>query len=90
MNNFIYENGTKVYFGRGCVREFLTCLVKEYSTVMMAYGEGSVKKNGIYDEILSILMKEGKNVVEFSGIMPTPPTKRYWRAPAWQMKAVRK
>ena len=72
MNNFIYENGTKVYFGRGCVREFLTCLVKEYSTVMMAYGEGSVKKNGIYDEVLSILMKEGKNVVEFSGIMPNP------------------
>jgi alcohol dehydrogenase YqhD (iron-dependent ADH family) len=51
MNNFIYENRTKVYFGRGCVKEFLTCLVKEYDTVMMAYGQGSVKKNGIYDKV---------------------------------------
>lgn len=72
MNNFIYENKTKVYFGRGCVREFLTCLLKGYDTVMMAYGQGSVKRNGIYDEVLGILMKEGKNIVEFSDIMPNP------------------
>ncbi|WP_072524067.1 iron-containing alcohol dehydrogenase [Clostridium sp. Marseille-P3244] len=72
MNNFIYENQTKVYFGKGCVKEFLTCLVKDYDTVMMACGQGSLKKNGIYDEILNILMKEGKNVVEFPGIMPNP------------------
>ena len=72
MNNFIYENSTKVYFGQGCVREFLTSLVKDYDTVMMAYGQGSVKRNGIYDEILNTLMKAGKNVVEFSGIMPNP------------------
>ena len=70
MNNFIYENKTKVYFGQGCVKEFLTCLVRDYDTVMMAYGQGSIKKNGIYDEILNILMKEDKNVVEFPGIMP--------------------
>ena len=72
MNNFIYENRTKVFFGTGCVKEFLTSLVKDCDTVMMAYGEGSVKKNGIYDEILNILIKSGKNVVEFSGIMPNP------------------
>lgn len=72
MNNFIYENKTKVYFGRGCVKEFLTCLVRGYDTVMMAYGQGSVKRNGVYDEVLNILMKEGKTVVEFSGIMPNP------------------
>ena len=76
MNNFIYENRTKVYFGRGCVKEFLTCLVKEYDTVMMAYGQGSVKKNGIYDKVLNILMKEGKNVVEFPDIMPNPTYKK--------------
>lgn len=72
MNNFIYENKTKVYFGQGCVKEFLTCLVKDCDTVMMAYGQGSVKRNGIYDEVLSILMKAGKNIVEFPGIMPNP------------------
>lgn len=72
MNNFIYENKTKVYFGRGCVKEFLTCLVKDHKTIMMAYGQGSVKRNGIYDEVLNILMKAGKDVVEFPGIMPNP------------------
>lgn len=72
MNNFIYENKTKVYFGQGCVKEFLTCLVKDCDTVMMVYGQGSVKRNGIYDEVLNILMKAGKNIVEFPGIMPNP------------------
>ena len=76
MNNFIYENRTKVYFGQGCVKEFLTSLLKNYDTVMMAYGQGSIKKNGIYDEILNILMKAGKNVAEFSGIMPNPTYKK--------------
>ena len=72
MHNFIYENKTKVYFGQGCVKEFLTSLVKGYHTIMMAYGQGSVKKNGIYDEVLNLLMKEGKEIIEFSGIMPNP------------------
>ena len=76
MNNFIYENKTKVYFGRGCVREFLTCLVKDCDTIMMAYGQGSVKQNGIYDEVLGILMKNGKKIVEFPDIMPNPTYKK--------------
>lgn len=72
MNNFIYENTTKVYFGRGCVREFLASLLNGYENILLAYGEGSVKQNGIYDEILQILMTSGKNVSEFPGIMPNP------------------
>ena len=72
MNNFIYENSTKVYFGAGCVKEFLTSLVKEFDIVMLAYGQGSVKRNGIYDEVTGLLMKAGKTVVEFPGIMPNP------------------
>ena len=76
MNNFIYENKTKVYFGRGCVKEFLTCLVKDCDTIMMAYGQGSVKQNGIYDEVLGILMKNGKKIVEFPDIMPNPTYKK--------------
>lgn len=46
MNNFIYENKTKVYFGRGCVKEFLTCLVKDHKTIMMAYGKGLSREMG--------------------------------------------
>lgn len=55
MNNFIYENKTKVYFGKEGVKEHLGCLLKKYDTVMLAYGGGSVKKNGVYDEIMGIL-----------------------------------
>lgn len=73
MNNFIYENKTKVYFGKGGVKEYLLCLLKKVGdTVLFAYGGGSVKKNGVYDEVSSILQKAGKTVVEFSGIMSNP------------------
>ncbi len=77
MNNFIFENKTKVYFGKGGVKEYLGCLLKKYgSTVMLAYGGGSIKKNGVYDEVMGILNAQGKNVIEFSGIMPNPTYKK--------------
>lgn len=73
MNNFIFENKTKVYFGRGGVREYLGCLLKKYGgTVMLAYGGGSTWKNGVYDEVMGILTDAGKTVAEFGGIMPNP------------------
>lgn len=72
MNNFIFQNSTKVYFGEGCVKEYLDYLTKPYNTVMIAYGGGSIKKNGVYDEVAGILKKAGKNIVEFSGIMANP------------------
>lgn len=72
MNNFIYSIKTKVYFGKGGVKEYLGCLLKNYNTVMLAYGGGSIKKNGVYDEIVGILNSAEKSIVEFSGIMPNP------------------
>ncbi len=73
MNNFIFENPTKVYFGKGGVKEYLSSLLKHYgSTVMLAYGGGSVKKNGIYEEVADILKESGKHIVDFSGIMSNP------------------
>lgn len=73
MNNFIYENKTKVYFGKSGIKEYLGCVLKHYgSSVMLAYGGGSVKKNGVYDEVMEILKAAGKTVTEFSGIMPNP------------------
>ena len=73
MNNFIFENRTKVYFGKGGVKEYLSCLLKKYGhTVMLAYGGGSIKRNGVYDEVMGILNVQGKTVIEFSGIMPNP------------------
>lgn len=73
MNNFIFENKTKVYFGRGCAKEYLTYLLKQYgSNVMLAYGGGSIKKNGVYTELMEYLKAAGKTVTEFSGIMSNP------------------
>ena len=73
MNNFIYENKTKVYFGKDTVKEYLGSLLGNYGeTVMLAYGGGSIKRNGVYDAIVGILNAAGKRVVELSGIMPNP------------------
>ena len=72
MNNFIFQNDTRVYFGKGCVKEYLACLTKRADTVLMAYGNGAVKANGVYDEIVGILKNAGKSIVEFSGIMSNP------------------
>ena len=73
MNNFIFENKTKVYFGKGGVKEYLGGLLANFGeTVMLAYGGGSIKCNGVYDEIMGILNAAGKRVVEFSGIMSNP------------------
>ena len=72
MNNFIFQNSTKVYFGKGCVKEYLACLTKEANVVMLAYGGGSIKRNGIYEEVAGILQAAGKTIVEFPGIMANP------------------
>lgn len=73
MNNFTYENKTRVQFGRGCVGENLPALLAGYGkNVLLAYGGGSIKRNGVYDEVVGILAAAGKNVTEFSGIMPNP------------------
>ena len=73
MENFVFEYPTKVYFGKGEAKEHLGKELECYGkTVMLAYGGGSVKKNGIYEEITEILREHGKTVVEFTGIMPNP------------------
>lgn len=77
MNNFIFENGTKAFFGKGCVKEYLACLSGHYGkNVMLAYGGGSIKKNGIYDEVRGSLERAGKNIIEFPGIMANPTYKK--------------
>ena len=51
MNNFIFQNSTKVYFGKGCVKEYLTCLTKNAQTILLAYGGGSIKPDVVlYEE----------------------------------------
>ena len=73
MDKFTFSYQTRVYFGEGSAAQ---ALAKEQDrmgkTVMLAYGGGSVKKNGIYDEMKTLLVQAGKRVVEFDRIMPNP------------------
>ncbi|EUC60017.1 iron-containing alcohol dehydrogenase [Mogibacterium timidum] len=73
MNSFTYSYPTKVYFGEKAATKNLPAeLAKTGKTVMLAYGGGSIKKNGIYDELVGILKEAGKEIVEFTGIMSNP------------------
>lgn len=73
MNQFNFFYPTKVYFGEGSAAQALDEeLGKVGETVMLAYGGGSIKKNGVYDEMKERLSQAGKQVVEFSGIMSNP------------------
>lgn len=72
MNNFIFQNATKVYFGKGVAKEYLKDRTASAQTILLAYGGGSIKRNGIYDEITGIFNDAGKTIVEFSGIMANP------------------
>ena len=73
MDKFTYSYPTKVYFSAGCAAQALKQeLPKTGKTVLLAYGGGSVKKNGVYDELTALLAQAGKEIVEFSGIMPNP------------------
>lgn len=73
MNKFTFSCPTKVYFGEGSAIEALREELEEVgSRVMLAYGGGSIKRNGIYNEIKALLVQAGKDVVDFGGIMPNP------------------
>ncbi|MBQ4514011.1 MAG: iron-containing alcohol dehydrogenase [Anaerolineaceae bacterium] len=73
MNTFTYNYPVTVYFGEKAAEKNLPKeLAKAGETVMLAYGGGSVKKNGIYDELVSLLTAAGKQIVEFTGIMSNP------------------
>lgn len=73
MNTFVYSYPVKVYFGVKAAEAHLASeLAKVGQNVLLAYGAGSIKKNGIYEELTGILKAAGKNVTEFSGIMSNP------------------
>ena len=73
MENFVYEYPTKVYFGKGAAGRHLPGILAGCGPhVLLAYGGGSIRKNGVYDEITGILKAAGKTVTEFSGIMANP------------------
>lgn len=72
LGNFTYSNPTKLYFGENALDNLKAELNNYGKTVMLSYGNGSIKKNGIYDEVVKILQSCGKTVVEDGGVMPNP------------------
>ncbi len=72
LGNFTYCNPTKLYFGGGSVASLKNELPKYGPNVVLVYGGGSIKTNGIYDQVIAILKDCGKNVAEISGVMPNP------------------
>lgn len=73
MNKFTFSYPTKVYFGEDSTEQaFNEQMNRVGETVMLAYGSGSIKKNGIYQDMKARLEQIGKKVVDFSGIMPNP------------------
>jgi len=77
MNKFIMDKIPKVYFGEGALKDGLTNELNKYgSNIMVVYGKGSVKKTGIYDEVVKLLKSANKNIIEFHGIMSNPTYKK--------------
>lgn len=72
LGNFSYCNPTKLYFGDESLDYLNTELPKYGKNVVLIYGGGSIKKNGIYDAVVKILKDNDKNVAEIAGVMPNP------------------
>lgn len=76
LGNFTYCNPTKLYFGKESIRGLNKELPKYGKNVLLVYGGGSIKKSGIYNEIVKILKDNGKEVFEDAGVMPNPTVEK--------------
>ena len=76
LGKFSYHNPTKLYFGEGSL-SFLEDELKNYGeNILLVYGSGSVKRSGLYDEIIAVLKECGKNIAEVAGVMPNPTVEK--------------
>ncbi len=76
LGNFSYVNATKLYFGDDSLKYLNKELPKYGKNVQLVYGGGSIKRNGIYDAVVEILKKNGKNIFEDGGVMPNPTVEK--------------
>ena len=72
LGDFTYCNPTRLHFGKNALENLGTELEKYGKNVLLVYGKGSVKKNGIYDAVVKILKDNGKNITEVGDVMPNP------------------
>lgn len=78
LGNFSYCNPTKLYFGENSLSNLSDELRKYGDNVVLVYGTGSIKKNGIYDDIIKILKESNKNITEIDGVMPNPTVEKLY------------
>lgn len=78
LGNFSYCNPTKLYFGEDSLANLSTELKKYGKNVVLIYGGGSIKQNGIYDKVVAILEKENKEIAEIAGVMPNPTIEKLY------------
>ncbi|MCR4607974.1 MAG: iron-containing alcohol dehydrogenase [Oscillospiraceae bacterium] len=76
LGNFSYLNATKLYFGDDSLKYLNEELPKYGKNVQIVYGSGSIKKNGIYDEVVRVLKENGKTIIEDAGVMPNPTVEK--------------
>lgn len=72
LGDFTYCNPTRLHFGKNAMSALTEELAKYGQTVQLIYGGGSIKRNGIYDQVIAALEAAGKTVVEDAGVMPNP------------------
>lgn len=78
LGNFSYSNPTKLYFGEDSLNYLNEELPKYGENVQLVYGGGSIKKAGIYEEVVAILKKNGKKIFEDGGVMPNPTVEKLY------------
>lgn len=78
LGNFSYCNPTRLYFGKDALEGLNKELPKYGKNVVLIYGGGSIKKNGIYDKVKEILKANGKTVTEDGGVMPNPTVEKLY------------
>lgn len=78
LGNFEYSNPTKLYFGENALSYLGGELAAYGKRVLLVYGGGSIKKNGIYDDVIKILKDAGKDVFEVPGVMPNPTVEKLY------------
>lgn len=78
LGNFTYCNPTKLYFGKGALDGLNAELPKYGKNVLLVYGGGSIKKNGIYDKVVAALKANGKEIFEDAGVMPNPTVEKLY------------
>ena len=72
LNDFVYHNPTKIYFGKRALDNLSAELGNYGNSILLLYGKGAIKKTGLYDKIIAVLNECGKSVVELSGVKPNP------------------